>query len=314
MWLILRRMSDAFQPRRLTAIAAGVVLLAAGCNGSSAPKPPLPAPSPPPQKASLCKLDLAELRVDGCKLLASDTGDTVDPRRLWGSIDCQTASRVRRIAPGFRRLTVFDGDSVFGERCELGKNDYRAHTFALYGEGQHRITFMSIRLPTTFPLGTQDWQLVMQMKQTQPSDNDGSPVLALEANADRWTLVHSASVDKSSDTVDLWSAPAAPDMWTRFAFDVVYSQDTGRGRVKVYADLNGDGDALDPGEQSPEISTYTLKRESAATTNPDNDPIPQGASIPSHLRIGIYHHEPIACPAPAGCSIDFDDVKVDAAP
>jgi hypothetical protein len=154
----------------------------------------------------------------------------------------------------------------------------------------------------------------MQMKQTQQSDNgNGTPVLALEADANRWRLMHSTSVDASGDAVELWSAPAATGTWTRFAFDVVYSQHTGVGRIKVYADLNGDGDATDPGEQSPLLRTYTLKRESAAETSPDDDPLAQGESIPSHLRIGPYHNDVIACPAPGGCAAEVDNVQVYAA-
>jgi hypothetical protein len=323
MWLILRRMSDAFQPRRLAAasLAAALAMLAPGCGPGGPPAVKAPA------KAPVCVLDLGALSARGCRLLKSDTAAVPDPGPLWGRVDCQTASRQQRIPSGgdphptgggrpqpdrsFRRLTVIDGDQVFGERCELGNNDYLANTFSLYREGERRITFMSIRLPPTFPLATQDWQLVMQMKQTQPSDNgNGTPVLALEANGNQWKLLHSSSVDGSSDSVELWSAPATAGRWTRFAFDVVYSQDTGRGRIKAYVDLNGDGDTLDPGEQSPTIGTYTLERETAAETNPDDDPLPQGASIPSHLRVGVYHHDPIRCPAPSGCAVDFDNVQV----
>ena len=279
-----------------------------------------------------CRLDLAHLRVRGCALVKADTSAAANPVPLWGRLDCANASRHQRITSGgdplpmgdgaaqgnsnYRRLTVIDGDQVFGERCELGLNDYRRNaTFTLYREGQHRITVLSLRLPADFPLSTRDWQVVMQMKQTQPADNkNGTPVLALQAQANRWVLYHSASVEESGDTVQLWSAPATKGTWTRFAFDVVYSQKSTVGKIKVYADLNGDGDALDPGEQSPLLTTYALKRELPAETNPDDDPLKQGDSIPSHLRVGVYHHDPIACPAPGGCPVDVDNVEVYAAP
>ena len=64
-----------------------------------------------------------------------------DAAALWGKIDCASAERHRQILVGgdprpdptdglvgataFRRLTVFDGDDVYGERCELGLNDWR---------------------------------------------------------------------------------------------------------------------------------------------------------------------------------------------
>jgi hypothetical protein len=330
MWLILRWMPDAFQPHKLTATLAAVAAVAAGVTFVLAAE----RSGPPPIKVPGCGLDLAALRVTGCKLLKSDTSAVADPRPLWGRIDCASASRHQRITSGgdphptgdgspqpdrsYRRLTALDGDQVFGERCELGANEYRAgfgRTFNLYGEGQHRVTFVSIRLPAGFPLSTPDWQIVMQMKQTQPSDNgNGTPVLALQAQASQWTLFHSASADESGNAVELWSAPATTRTWTRFAFDVVYSQSTSAGRVRVYADLNGDGDARDAGEQSPPMATYTLKRESAAETSPDDDPLVQGESIPSHLRTGLYHHDPIACPPPGGCPVEVDNVQVYAAP
>src|SRR5204863_4239860 len=43
---------------------------------------------------------------------------------------------------------------------------------------------------------------------------------------------------------------------------------------------------------------------------PDDDPLAQGQSVPSHLRLGIYHHDPIPCRAPRGCAIDVDNVQV----
>jgi hypothetical protein len=252
-----------------------------------------------------------------------DTAGAEDPVPLWGRLDCQTYSRHQhqRIAIdgdlhttgsgrvqtdlSYRRLTVLDSDDVYGERCELGRNEHRARftpqTFALYREGQHRVTFMSLRLPNNFPLGTTAWQVVMQMKQTQPSaGGGGGPILSLEATGGRWRL--------QSSTGALWSTPARTGTWTRFAFDVYYSQYSSVGFVKVYVDLNGDGDALDPGEQSPKIRRATLKTETTGGSSTDG--IAPGESIPSHLRAGLYHASSISCPAPLGCSTEIDNVQV----
>ncbi len=72
------------------------------------------------------------------------------------------------------------------------------------------------------------------------------------------------------------------------------------------ADLNGDGDFEDEGERSPRIETSTLAHETGSLSNE----IPPGASIPSHLRAGIYHNPSIPCPRPVGCSTELDNVQV----
>jgi hypothetical protein len=71
-------------------------------------------------------------------------------------------------------------------------------------------------------------------------------------------------------------------------------------------DLNGDGDFSDPGELSRVFHTYTLKIQ---VPGPVTDIAP-GHPIPSHLRAGLYHNSSIPCPAPAGCSVDIDNVQV----
>lgn len=281
-----------------------------------------------------CTLNLGALDVNNCTLLKSDNASAADPEPLWGNIECETNTRHEQVTTGgdthatgdgaaqgntaFRRMTAIDGDDFYGERCELGINEHRTGytpTFQLYREGERRITFMSMRLPSNFPLSTTDWQVVMQMKQTQPADNgNGTPVVELSASHGDWRLAQSGSNGLTSTGRLLWDTPAANGIWTRFAFDVTYSQNETQGSIKMYVDLNNDGDALDTGEQSPTFTTYTLKREIAATTSPDNDPLVEGDSVPSHLRTGIYHNPTISCPAPSGCSTEVDNVQVYAVP
>jgi hypothetical protein len=110
-----------------------------------------------------------------------------------------------------------------------------------------------------------------------------------------------------SDSRDLWSVPARTNFWTRFAFDVRYSDHKKGGYIRVAVDLNGDGDFADPGELSPGFHTYTLKEE---IPGGGADGIKAGQPIPSHLRAGIYHNSSIACPPPTGCPVDIDNVQV----
>ena len=176
-----------------------------------------------------------------------------------------------------------------------------------YHEGQRRVTYASFRLNDSFPLHTENWQGVMQMKQTQSSDNGGgTPVLSLSAFDGHWSLWHSDAGHTSED-FKLWEAPATENQWTRIAIDARFSQHASVGWVKMYIDLNADGDFSDVGEQSPRFQTNTLKVETGTDTS---DGIAAGQSIPSHLRVGMYHDAAIPCPAPTGCAVEADNIQV----
>ena len=254
-------------------------------------------------------------------LIASDTAANPDPNPFWGRSYCANDQRVEQFTSGgdshrtltgapqgdsaFRRLTAFDGDDAFGERCELGWDSLNSPT-AFYHQGDHLLTAISIRLPTGFPLNAFAWQAVMQMKSV-PNNTTGTPVLELDAYGGRWRLRQSLSRSSASDSRELWSAPASLNLWTRFLFDVRYSDRKRRGYIRVGVDLNGDGDFADPGELSPGFRTYTLKIQPRGSVL---DGIRPGRSVPSHLRAGIYHETDIPCPAPVGCPVDIDNVQV----
>jgi hypothetical protein len=255
--------------------------------------------------------------------VGSDTGAVLSPLPFWNAIDCEDASREQLLTGGgdphptatgapqgndsFRRLRVLDGDDIWGERCELGEDARKARN-TFYREGRRRITAISVRLPSGFPLGVYTWQAIMQMKQTGPSANSsGTPVLELDAWGGRWRLRQSLSTRYASDSRQIWSAPAQMGSWTRFAFDIRYSRHRRKGYIRIRADLNGDLDYRDAKERSKRIRTYTLKTE---IPGGGHDGIHPGASIPSHLRAGIYHDSGISCGAPAGCAVDIDNVQV----
>jgi hypothetical protein len=262
-----------------------------------------------------------------CATVASDTASDPDPLPTWGMIDCAERSRHTWLEDGgdshltgtgekqandaFRRLQVVDGDDVSGERCELGHNWRLASDpgtgqtgpgpTVLYSEGKRRVTFLAVRLPSDWNVRDDDWRSVMQMKQTQPYSNPRpAPMIELEVVKGAWTLY-------SDWSEPLWTAPAKTGAWVRFAFDVTYSRDPRRGSIRVLADLNGDGDAGDRGERSPSIRHATLSAETAGSSS---DTITEGESIPSHLRVGVYHNPNYRCPPPAGCYVDYDNVQV----
>jgi hypothetical protein len=252
-------------------------------------------------------------------LLANDTAASANPNPIWGAIDCETSSRHQHVTSGgdpqptatgaeqgnssFRRLTVFDGDDFWGERCELGRNDNRGPV-AFYREGQRRITYASFRLPPNYPLHTDMWQGVLQMKQAQPADNGGgTPVLSLGAYDGKWMLFHSGPGATYTDSV-IWEAPATSNRWTRVMIDAVYSQSASKGRLTMGIDLDGDGE-FGAGEKTQTFRMNTLKYETGGS---NDDGLSAGESIPSHLRVGMYHHQGIPCPG--GCSVDVDNVQV----
>ena len=265
-----------------------------------------------------CRPNLSRLVAPGCDVVASDTAAAADPEPLWGRVECASDQRQRRItekgddAPtalgrsqgntSYRWISVQDGDDYYGERCELGRNNHRSSqpTFALAGEGDRRAFFFSMRLPPRFPHSGNAWQSVVQLKQSQPSANGGgSPRLGLQVAQRQFTL-HAGGRQ-------IWSLPAQRSRWVRFVLNVGFSQDRERGFVRLYADLNGDGDALDRRERSRRLKLATLKRE---TEGGGDDGIDPGESIPAHLRVGIYHDEAYTCPAPAGCVVHFDNIQV----
>jgi hypothetical protein len=210
----------------------------------------------------------------------------------------------------YRSLTVVSGDSFYGQRCELGRSEWRygentgsqtSGAFALYREGERKITFFSQRYGVGFNPGVNTWQSVFQQKQAMPYVLEGStPGVAIEIQ------IYGNKLHLANFWSTKWTA-AAPKLgtWIRYALDVTYSGRASVGKLRLYVDVNGDGDWLDAGEISPVISAQTLATQATAGYGMN-----AGASIPGHLRMGIYHNPTISCPAPSGCRVDVDNVQI----
>jgi hypothetical protein len=285
--------------------------------------------TPPPTEttpASACPIGATTtsgpipMTMPGCRTVASDTSAESNETSFWGALQCASSSRYSWGTSGgdthltasdteqgnsaYRQMTAIDGDEFWGERCELGEDDWRTGPTAYYREGDHYVTYISERLPSNFPLNTKTWQTVMQMKQAEPSNvGGGAPIIEMEARENKWVI--------SDNWVELFSFPAKANQWTRFAWNVYYSKEASKGTLQVSADLNGDGDFEDPGERSPTFHVATLKTEIYEPGGTGEGLIPPGAGVPSHLRAGIYHNPEIPCPtSTGGCSVQVDNVQV----
>ncbi len=270
-----------------------------------------------------------------CTLERTDTAGDPNAHYLWGEYSCAprrvawnpaggdprpTAVGAPQGNSAFRELTVVDGDNPcgYGERCELAKNSYvdglasfqnPLGTFYNYDEGARRATYMSIRLPSNFPIG------IRRVAERHADETIGSlkrqrrdaSTLSADLRQPLPPVPHPGRLGRGRQ--QLWSpdpgqnpeAVAHVGVWYRIAIDALYSQDPDRGWVKMYIDLNGDGDFDDPEEQSPVFGGSalegTLKTEPAPQPgNPDvpgngqDIGPPTGAPVPSHLRAGIYHN------------------------
>jgi hypothetical protein len=245
-------------------------------------------------------------------VLRSDPCTNPDPEDLWGDLtnDMVDLTRHELIATGgptggpFRRITVQDGDVAVGsssaERAELGNNERRyglasagdhSGTFFLYGEGDRRITSYWLRLGSDWPLASGAWQVVTQLKQTQPyaGASSSSPILSLEARSGSWRLIK----HDPGETI-LWSTLASVNQWVKVTWDVTYSKDPALGRVKLTIGSKTSGFVT-----ARTLAYVTLSGSGLAV----NDP------IPSHLRVGPYHNDTLGT-----THLDVADVLVEDIP
>jgi hypothetical protein len=297
--------------------------------------------TPASRSAATCALDMPGVSNltysnPNCRLLRNDTSSDPQTKNLWGLPEAcmpgqignpQSGGDPSTMATGdpqgnasYRTLTVFDGDNISGERCELSYNTWHQPlaspsnwngTFYDYTEGMRRATYLSYRFPENFQFNTNTWQNIFQMKQAGPADaGTNTPVIHFYAGTYGSSLTLAMTPQGGSDT-NIWSsAPLHHNIWTRIAVDAFYSQNPSLGWIKVYVDANGDGDFADSGEQSPVVHGQTLLRQ--LTSGCSSSPcLNVGDSIPDHLRAGIYHDSAISCPNPSpGCSDQIDNVQV----
>ena len=137
-------------------------------------------------------------------------------------------------------------------RCELSypvgdPGNAPAHTGPpgayFFYEGRRAVTMLSLRLPSNWNVNASSWRVISQWKQNEWVDTGGTtPQLSFQQRAGDY-IITSRSASGSDDIV--WSHPATGDWgtgnWINLAFDMTYSANPSVGKLKVYADANGDG-------------------------------------------------------------------------
>jgi Polysaccharide lyase/Divergent InlB B-repeat domain len=152
----------------------------------------------------------------------------------------------------YYRFNAPQGDNVWtpgsAGRCELSypvgdPGNAPAHTGPpgayFFYEGRRAVTMFSVRLPSSWNVNAPSWRVISQWKQNEWVDTGGvSPALALEQRSGNWIMT-------SFGGPTIWSQPATgawgTGNWINLAFDITYSANSSVGKVKVYADTNGDG-------------------------------------------------------------------------
>jgi polysaccharide lyase-like protein len=236
-------------------------------------------------------------------VLREDDCSNPDPSSLWnpdGPFDIEGSGSTQHFSIGGPSNGPFRRISTQGKRWELGYNshvlasDGSLRTFWLYREGDHAITEWWLRLAPDFPLSTYRWQVIAQMKQSGPSvASGGYPVPSFEAREGQIQVQHNGT----DATPGLPRLPITAGIWTPIKIEATYSQDPAKGSVQ-----------LSVGNQTSAVAHFpTLKPEHAppgdgGTLDPNLRP---GESIPSHLRMGVYHDAALR-----GTYIDIAGIRV----
>jgi hypothetical protein len=171
-------------------------------------------------------------------------------------------------------ITLAHGDRCYGERAELGQGNPGRAGFEsrLFQPGDDRYISFQVYLAPNFDIHATGWRLIAQFHQQAGL---GTPPLSLDVEAGRFVLYRSANNSDSSDTVPLWSAPAANGRWVKFTLHVKFSADPQQGLVEMWGNPAG-GDVV---KLLGATRTFTMKTDGS------------GRTVPDHARIGIFRNE-----------------------
>jgi hypothetical protein len=204
----------------------------------------------------------------------------------WANYSCQDATRITRVTlPSAQgryayRVNLNDGDSSFGERCEMAMGSPTRDGFPVFSPGDDTWIGYQVYIPASFPEDGDKYNEITQFKQV----NDlCAPALSLHVEQDRLLLFHSADNRSSCGGRSVWSTPMAYDRWIKLLYHVKWSSDPSVGSVELWGDVNGSGLT----QLMPRTSMFTMKMDSSDRTQPVD------------ARLGIYRDSSIAGDATA---------------
>jgi Polysaccharide lyase len=268
----------------------------------------------------------AALNATGLSLLRADPMINPDPTYIWGpgdkgegveadtwyggALSAKARDRLSYSATGgpsngpFRTCTVQEDDLVdSGDRCELGwntwvhNNDGSTRTFMNYRAGENKLTTIAYRLPTDFPISTNKWQVIGQMKQAGPNATTACcPAIAIEARQNQIQLQQFGTDEPGTVQGPRVAAPPL-GQWFTVSIEAYYSKDPTLGWVEMSVNA----------QTTSRVYMQTLATQGNTTTQSGwgDPPLNPGDPIPSHLRVGLYHD-----PSLPGSHVDIGDVTV----
>lgn len=229
-------------------------------------------------EASTLAAEWAEYSTQNNCAVTSDTVTPPDNRaQRWTAFSAKGAASYA--------FKVQDGDNCFGERAELGQGlpDDTHSVARRFNEGDDKWISFQTYLDASFPINANTWQLIMQIKHSLTVNVPAEqPELALQVRNGQYRMYPACCSFYPLGTAIL-------SKWARWTWHIKFSKNASTGFVEIFADTDGPGGAA---------MHTALAKTFMATLTTDTS----GASVPSHLRAGIYRDTAIS-----GTTFDYLD-------
>ncbi len=175
-------------------------------------------------------------------------GDPSEPiLRNWANIAAEpgriTTEHLSSMPDGFAYVDELrDGDDPggYGERAELGEGNPTVPGLEdrLFNEGEEHWIALPFMLGSDFPVNSNSWDVVMQVKQL---GSLGTPILSMDVERGELILYNSNTNGDSSGNIPRWRGPVKLKQLNEILLHINFSQNPNVGWVELYGDLNGNG-------------------------------------------------------------------------